>query len=231
MNCEQARLLIGADPAAMPAELQEHLRDCHACSAFRTETLALEGRIVRAMQEAPPSARPARAALPRQRPQPAWRQWALAASVLLATVLVLGTWLLRPSDTLARDLVRHVQGEPDSWLSERHVDAAELAAALNGAGVALDLSSDKIMYAQSCFFHGHYVPHLVLQTSQGPATVLLLRHENVAKRRAFQENGMTGVIVPAQGGGGIAVVERSRGDVDLVAQQMQQDVRWLPGKY
>jgi hypothetical protein len=230
VNCEHARLLIGADPSAMPAELQEHLADCHACSAFRTEMLGLEDRVQRAMQQAPLAA-PASAPVRRQRPQPAWRQWALAASVLVATALVLGTWLLRPTDTLARDLVKHVQGEPDSWLSERHVNASELAEALNGAGVALDLSSDKIVYAQSCFFHGHYVPHLVLQTAQGPATVLLLRHETVTARRAFHEGGMSGIVVPAQGGGGIAVLERTPGDVAPLARQMQQDVHWLPGEH
>lgn len=214
----------------MPQELQEHLRECHACNAFRTEMLALEGRIQRAMQEAPlPASVPA--ALRQLRPKPAWRQWALAASILVASLVAVGTWVLRPSDTLARDLVNHVKGEPESWLSERHVDAAELAEALNGAGVALQLSSDKIVYAQSCFFHGHYVPHLVLQTSHGPATVLLLRHEAVTARRAFHEGGMTGIIVPAQGGGGIAVLERTSGDVAPLAQQMQQDVRWLPGEH
>jgi hypothetical protein len=231
VNCEHARLLIGAEPSAMPAELQEHLKECDACNGFRTEMLALESRIQRAMQQAPLPAVPATAPARRPRPPASWRQWALAASVLLATALVLGTWLLRPSDTLARDLVKHVNGEPDSWLSERHVDAAALAAALNGAGVALDLSSDKIVYAQSCFFHGHYVPHLVLQTSQGPATVLLLRHETVTARRAFHEGGMTGIVVPAQGGGGIAVLERTRGDVAPLALQMQQDVHWLPGEH
>jgi Protein of unknown function (DUF3379) len=230
VNCEHARLLIGADPAGLPEALQEHLRECHACNAFRTEMLALEGSIRRALQD-PPLPAPASAPVRRPRPQPAWRQWALAASMLLTTAVIVGSWVLRPSDTLARDLVSHVKGEPDSWLSERHVDAAELAAALNGAGVALDLSSDKIVYAQSCFFHGHYVPHLVLQTAQGPATVLLLRHETVPARRSFREGGMRGVIVPAQGGGGIAVLERTPGDLGPLAQQMQQDVRWLPGAH
>lgn len=230
MNCEHARLLIGADPNAMPADLQNHLRSCHACDAFRAETLSLDANIHRAMREAPLGASSG-ATVRRIRPAPAWRQWALAASILLATAVVLGTWVLRPSDTLARDLVTHVKAEPDSWLSERHVDAAGLAQALGRAGVTLNLASDKVVYAQSCFFHGHYVPHLVLQTSQGPATVLLLRHEAVTARRVFHEGGMNGVIVPAQGGGGIAVLERTRGDVDPLARQMQQDVRWLPGEH
>ena len=64
MNCEHARLLIGADPSALPPELQEHLRECHACDAFRTEMLTLEGRIQRALQDPPPLAArvPSRAA-------------------------------------------------------------------------------------------------------------------------------------------------------------------------
>ena len=209
--------------------MQEHLAGCPGCAAFLAEMQGLDGKIRLAMQQ-PPDLPQAKAAAPARpvRTAPAWRRYALAASVLLATALVLGTWVLRPSDSLARDVVSHVQGEPDSWLSERQVDAAGLAHALAGAGVALNLTSDKIVYAQSCFFHGHYVPHMVLQTDQGPVTVMLLRHERVTKRQAFHEAGMSGVIVPAADGGGIAVLSRGNGDLDSVAAQMQADVHWLP---
>ena len=98
---------------------------------------------------------------------------------------------------------------------------------MRGAGLALDITSDKIMYAQSCWFRGHYVPHLVIQTARGPATVLILRHEQVRARRTFHEAGMTGVIVPAEQGG-IAVLTRGAGDLDDIAGQMRHDVHWLP---
>ena len=139
-------------------------------------------------------------------------------------------WLLRPSDTLARDVVAHVQGEPQSWLATQHVDAQAIATALHGAGVALDLTSDQIIYAQSCWFRGHYVPHLVVETAHGPATVLILRHEHVDGRRSFDERGHGRGIVPA-GSGSIAVLERgggNSGNLEQLAQQMQRDVRWLP---
>jgi hypothetical protein len=215
--------MIGAQPRSSAAELAQHLQSCAACAQFREEMLALEANIERALE------RPPELAAPRTRraaPLRAWRQWALAASVLLASVAVLGVWLLRPTDTLAHDVVAHVQGEPDSWLSSQQVSASGIGEALNGAGVALAVTSDKITYAQSCWFHGHYVPHLVVQTAQGPATVLILRHEQVKGPRSFREAGMNGVIVPAQSGS-IAVLARG-GNVDLVARQMQQDVRWLP---
>jgi hypothetical protein len=219
MNCEHARLLLGAAPRSASAELTEHLASCAGCASWRDEMLAFETRIEQALQQ-PPDLVPA----PRAAPQ--WRQWAMAATVLLATCAVLGAWLLRPSDTLAHDVVAHVEHEPESWLAAQQLDANSIGGALHDSGVALDLTSDKVTYAQSCFFHGHYVPHLVLQTAQGPATVLILRHERVDGARTFHEGGMNGVIVPAAQGS-IAVLARG-GDVALLAHEMQRDLTWLP---
>jgi hypothetical protein len=222
MTCDDARLLIGGDPGSSTAELEEHVRGCTACAQLRREMRALDGDILRALQQ-PPDMAGVRSA----RPAPAWRQWALAASAVLATFAVFALWLLRPSDTLAHDVVTHVQGEPDSWLATQRVSAEELNHALSGAGVALRITSDKIVYAQSCWFHGHYVPHLVVQTALGPTTVMILRHERVGGRRSFHEAGMSGVIVPDEQGS-IAVVARGNAEVGTVAGQMGGEVHWMP---
>ena len=74
---------------------------------------------------------------------------------------------------------------------------------------------------------GHYVPHLVVETARGPATVMILRHEEVSAPQKFREAGMTGIIVPA-GQGSIAVLARGVVGVDDIAAQMSQDVHWLP---
>ena len=221
MTCDEARLLIGADPGAATTALEEHLATCAACARFRDEMRSLDANIRRALERPPDIVRPRSGG-----PSRTWRQWALAASVVLASFAVLAVWLLRPSDTLAREVVAHVQGEPDSWLATQHVSAQGITQALHGAGVALEITSDKIMYAQSCWFRGHYVPHLVIQTARGPATVLILRHEQPRARRAFHEAGMSGVIVPAEQGS-IAVLTRGAGDLDDLAGQMQHDVHWL----
>ena len=224
MNCDEARLLIGADPGVTTTALEEHLRGCAACAGFHRETRALDADIRRALEHPPDLAR---SRSPRRRP-PAWRQWALAASVALAAFVALGVWVLRPSDTLAREVAAHVQGEPESWLATEHVTAAGIEHALRGAGVQFAITSERVRYAQSCWFRGHYVPHLVLETARGQVTVLLLRHEHVSARRAFHEAGMSGVIVPAERGS-IAVLARGGGDIDDIARAMQRDVRWLPG--
>ena len=222
MICEDARLLIGGEPDAAAPELEEHLRGCDGCRAFREEMRRLNADIRRALEE-PPDTRVARV----ERPRPVWREYALAAGVVLAMAVTLAVWLLRPTDTLARDVVGHVKGEPDSWLSSHGVSADSIDHTLKSSGVGLDLASDKIVYAQSCWFRGHYVPHLVVETAHGPATVLILRHEQVKARDDFREGGMTGVIVPA-GDGSIAVLARGRGQVDDVAAELRGEVHWLP---
>jgi Protein of unknown function (DUF3379) len=221
VTCDEARLLIGADPGGTTAPLEEHLRGCPGCLGLRREMRALDDDIRRAL-ERPPELVRSRSA------PPAWRQWALAASVALAAFLALAVWLLRPSDTLAREVVAHVASEPESWLATEHVTADGINQALRGAGVTLGITSDRITYAQSCWFRGHYVPHLVVQTTRGPATVLILRHVHVPARRAFNEAGMTGVIVPAERGS-VAVLARGSGNIDEIARAMQREVRWLPG--
>lgn len=220
MNCDAARLLIGADPHATSPELEAHVRGCAACARFREQMRSLDAHIRRAMQDPPQLVRARRAA-------PPWRRWALAASVVFATLAVVGVWLLRPNDTLAHEVVQHVQAEPESWFAAQQLSTAEIDKALRGAGVQLDLTSTHILYAQSCFFRGHYVPHLVLQTADGPATVMILRHEQARARANFREAGLSGVIVPAAHGS-IAVLTRGPANLDGIAGEVQHDMHWQP---
>jgi hypothetical protein len=233
MNCQHATLLIGADPYTSSPELTEHLQSCPHCAEFQREMLGLEANIRRALEVPPPSipattptanvasfkdARRATAAVAGKHARPTlWRGWALAASLVVAVVGML--WLVRPSDTLAHDVVAHVQGEPNSWVSTEVVDVRALEELLHKAGVAdSSLTSQHVTYAQYCFFRGHFVPHLVLSTAQGPVTVMVLPDEHVSSRETFHESGYAGVIVPAPHGS-LAVLSRGAASMDSLAQQ------------
>jgi hypothetical protein len=233
VNCQHATLLIGADPYASSPELAEHLQSCPSCAEFHREMLALETNIRRALDTPPPLAasertkarvadiRDAQRAADASRPRPRatlWRGWAVAATVLVA--LVGGLWALRPSDTLAHDLVAHVGGEPNSWYSTQPVDVRSLETQLRKLGIAdSNVTSREVMYAQTCFFRGHFVPHLVVHTSKGPVTVILLPDEQVKGRQSFSEGGYAGVIVPAQHGS-LAVLTRGGSAGEEIAKQM-----------
>jgi hypothetical protein len=87
-----------------------------------------------------------------------------------------------------------------------------------------------VSYASSCLFRGHRVPHLVVQTSMGPVTVMVLVHESVSKAVPFDEEGYRGVIVPVPGHGSLAVLVHDK-QADLravgeIAARVQGAIVW-----
>jgi hypothetical protein len=198
-GCSHARLQIGGDPHALPAEVTTHLATCAACRQFREETLLLDRRL-RSALELPLAdfrTQPARAPV---------RRYALAASVALAVLLAGGFWAFKPQSALAGEVVAHVLDESGSWNGRQLLPAAEVASVLQAAGVQLDASLP-VVYAYPCPFRGRRVAHLVVQTGNGPMTVMLLAHEQVAKRTEFAESGLHGVLLPARTGS-VAVLSR-----------------------
>jgi hypothetical protein len=215
-ECAHARIAIGGDPHALPPEVTAHLAGCAACRQFHAETVALDARLRAALELPLNNFRKAA-------PAPA-RRFALAASVVLAILLGGGFWLFRPQPALADELVDHVRHERSSWSAHEVLSASELADVLRQAGVTFDTSMP-VVYAMACPFHGRRVPHLVVQTANGPMTVMLLAHEQVSERQEFSEEGLQGVLLPA-GAGSVAVLMQNGKVPDAVATQVLSGVRW-----
>ena len=214
-ECRHARVAIGGDPHQLSSGTNAHLATCAACRQFYAETVALDGR-VRAALELP-------LAKFRQPAAPV-RRFALAASVFLAAIIAGGIWLVSPQPALAAEVIEHVSHESGSWSAHDVLSAAELAQVLQKAGVQFD-SSRSVVYAMACTFRGQRVPHLVVQTANGPMTVMLLAHEQVAARQEFSENGYHGILLPA-GKGSVALLMRDREVPESIASQIVNGVRW-----
>jgi hypothetical protein len=214
-ECRHARLHIGADPQHLPADVAAHVAGCEACRRFRDETLALDGRVHAALELPLERFRP--------RAQPV-RRFALAASVVLALLLAGGAWVLRPATALARDVVTHVEEEADSWGASQRLPAEQIAAILRTAGAHLDTSLP-VVYGYPCPFRGRPIAHLVVRTSNGPRTIMLLPHDHVRWRKKFSQDGLQGVLLPA-GKGSIAVLSRDGEVPDALADELVSHVRF-----
>lgn len=215
LDHRQVRLEIGADPGHLSAEVEAHLAGCAECRKFRDETLALDGRLRAALELPLPEFR---------RRAPPVRRFALAASVVLALVVAGGAWIFRPQSALAGELVAHVEEEMDSWSSQQQMPPDSIAGVLGAAHVEFDAHMP-IVYAAPCPFRGKRIAHLVVQTSHGPLTVMLLPHVSVTRREKFSEDGLNGVLLPA-GQGSVAVLARGT-QVDAAdAASMVSAVRW-----
>ncbi len=216
-ECRHARLHIGGEPHQLPADVEAHVAGCADCRRFRDETLALDGRLRSALELPLENFRaPASAAPP--------RRWALAASVILAIFAGAGIWLLRPAPALAGEVAEHVRHEAGSWEMREPLPASQVAEVLRLAGVQFDTHLP-VVYAMACPFRGQRVPHFVVQTANGPMTVMLLAHQPVAKRTEFSEQGIRGVLLPA-GEGSVALLSRESEVPAQVAAEIVGGVRW-----
>jgi hypothetical protein len=203
MNCLEFRQAASANPQDLEVDALAHARDCPACARYLAEMLDLDARIARALAVPVPDAQAAGSIGVVDRTHR--RLFALAASVVLAVGLGALSWLVLTPESLAADIVEHVRQEESSWGSHTPVADATLDAAMKRGGARFAAMPGRMMYVQSCWFRGHYVPHLVLETDTGPVTLLLLRHESVKARTDFEENGYQGVLLPV-GEGSVAVL-------------------------
>lgn len=203
LNCEEARLQIGADPAGTAPLLEAHVAGAPANAGVAGAAGVSSGG---APVSPPPSAR----ADAYSAPLPTARRWMLAASVLLVGVLAASFFALQPRDALASAVVAHLSEEPQSWSRTQPIPRSALELVLARSGVRLDqVESGSVVYANSCFLRGRQMPHLVVSTPTGPVTVIVLRGESVPTRVEFEEGRYAGVLLPVPGGGaGIAVLTR-----------------------
>ena len=238
MDCASYRKSVLADPHDEDPKLRAHRESCPDCREYTLRLLRFEGRLERALRVTVAPAAPA-TVVPLCRPgaldsvhRRGRRGWlAMAASVLIALIVAGGLWLGAPGPSLAADVVAHMAEEPEAWArTEVPVPASDLDHVLENTRMRLKPDAMMVSYAASCLFRGHRVPHLVVQTSMGPVTVMVLVHESVSKAVPFDEEGYRGVIVPVPGHGSLAVlVHDNQGDLRAVreiAARVQGAIVW-----
>jgi hypothetical protein len=183
--------------------------------------LSLDDLLQRALQL--PVASPIRA---QRRPRTSMRWVAIAASFLLTAVIGAGAWLVLPAMTLASELIDHVSAEQDMVTAAEPLSPGELNTRLRNSGVQLSSSREHpVSYAMSCPFRGKDVPHLIVETTQGRVTVLMLSHVRVRSVQRFEEQGYRGTILPS-GPGSIAIVATNQEAVEEATKHVAAAVTW-----
>jgi hypothetical protein len=224
MDCLEFRRRVGAEPSLAGAEIEAHRRDCVACARYQDELQAMDARIARALAVDVARIRDAAAAEapPRSSTRPRWL--ALAASIAIGVSVGLALWFSSPRISLAREVIGHVAHEPGSMVNLVPIEPGALAGVLDPEGARLRPVGN-VTFAARCVYEGHVVPHLVVRMPQGPVTVLLLRHRSVGQKTRIEEQGYTGIVLPAPRGS-IAIVGRDQKDLDAIAQQVFEAVDW-----
>jgi hypothetical protein len=203
MKCHEFQSAIGADPNATNPDLREHLDTCTACAAYLKQMQDMDRLIYRALAipvdvSAGSTARSSAAASKRR----TVARWQIAASLVASIMIAASIWVASTHESLAEQIVTHADDESFAIIrTEERADPKIVAEILAKSGLNLRANAAEVSYAQSCLFRGHRVPHLVVQTDQGPVTVLVLANEESTKTmQRFEEDGYEGMIVPAPRG-------------------------------
>jgi len=233
MNCEDYREAIAADPSFDGGA--GHLSECSSCQVYRSEMLALEQLISRALvldvpelnvPELPAIETDNVVTLPtRKLSSPTWL--ALAATVVLAAFVgfrMIGSGV--EELTLADELLAHIDHERNSLVvTEVAVSNTRLESVVTADIARLDHSAGLITYAQSCVINGRSVPHLVIQGERGPVTILLMPDEMVSAPQTVTGETVNGVILPI-GDGSIAIFGEREESLDRIEKKVLDSVTW-----
>ena len=213
-TCLEFRRRVGAEPFAEGAEIEAHRRECAGCAHHQDELRAMDAVIRRALEVDP---------LPRRDAAPArarrTRFFAIAASLVAGVAAALVVLVAAPRAAIAREVVAHVQHEPGAMDSGAPLRPAAVDEVLGPAGMRLGRGAGAVSFAARCVFDGRVVPHLVVQTPEGPVTVLVLSHRTISRPVRFDEQGYAGVVLAAPRGS-IAVVGQGVRDLDAIARQV-----------
>jgi hypothetical protein len=216
VNCLEFRRHVGAEPFSSDPAVAGHRAACPACARHQDELQAMDRLLGKAM----------RVDFQEGSDRSSRRRWYAMAASLLAGVLVAATlWISYPAPTLADEVIGHVLHEPGAWTMAEELPPGAVAEVLDSSGARLRDDAGPVTFAKRCFFDGHWVPHLVVQTGAGPVTVFLLGHREVAAATRIDEHGFSAVVVPAPRGS-IAVVGHNVAGIDAIARQIFNAVEW-----
>jgi hypothetical protein len=162
------------------------------------------------------------------------RHRAVPAGVAATLVAAVAIWLgigRGPDvgeDLLVAEILEHWHHEPASWVeTDVRVSPASLEEVTAGRASVDANRLGLVSYARSCFVREQWVPHLVIQGSQGPVMLILLPHESVRQplRLDLPEQRLEGVLLPV-GEGSVAILGETGEALERIRERVSDAVAW-----
>lgn len=225
MNCLEFRREKLADPRRLRPEARAHAVGCRACAAFAREVDQTESELDRALQVPVPEGLAERIIFQSRRPRPSWRARALAAMLVLGVALGVAYVNQPPTDAYARQAIGHVLMEPRALSVIRDTDGAALATVIQSFGGRIREPIGRIRYVTPCPVPGSRDWHIVFETPQGIATLVLIPDKSLRNVEIADAHGWHALVRPTRFGY-YAVITESAQATSRVDHILRERVDW-----
>ncbi len=244
IDCKTFTQRLGSDPGTIDESMSAHASSCASCAALQAELSQFDSTLRMALDIDVPAGlghlpsdvsdietdsnvvplkreNAQRTSVTMNKPM-----FALAATLLLGVGAFFGSQLSKLSTPLPEAVVAHVEHEPNLLTNDWSVvPASQLSTVLTRGRVSLNGDIGTVRHAGLCSFRGNKVAHVVVQSTNGPVTVMLLPDEKSDGIMSFNEDGYRGVLIPV-GEGSIAVISDSEESTEEVRNKLTDKVAW-----
>jgi hypothetical protein len=227
MNCLEFHREKLSEPRRLSAQAQAHLRDCQACAAFAANVDETERLLERGLEVPVPEGLADRILLRTRGGRPARRRWAIAAGVVLASALGLRYFKdsAKPSDRYARLAIEHVVMEPESLTTIRNADPPAFRRVVQEFGGRLKDVPGTIRYIRLCPVEDGTGWHVVFETPEGLATLILVPGKPLRTTQSASADGWNAMARPA-GRGYYAIVTASAAATSRFEHILEERIDW-----
>jgi hypothetical protein len=226
MNCIEFRRMKLSDPRSLGPQALLHQKHCPHCHAFAQEIDETEQQLERFAEQSIPSGLEERILLSHEkRSFHRIRNFALAATVLLASSVGFFGWNYVHHKDVAQLVIEHVVNEPHALFAIRNDDTVFFEKVLADFGGRLRAPLGKIRYMKLCAEAEGNGWHVVLETEQGLATLMLIPGSRVNAQAVASSHGWHALVEPA-GRGHYAIVTRTPGQTEALKQLIRERVSW-----
>ena len=233
MNCLDFHREKLADPRRISTAAQAHACDCASCMAFAQSVDESEAQIERVLAVPVPDGLAHRLLLRRQNAaRPAWRAWALAASIVLSISVGFNTLKIAGPGADAKYAtyaIEHVVESPESFTTLLNTGADALDMAMHSVGGRIKEPLGRVRYIKLCPVGDDFGWHIVFETPQGPATLILVPNRHIGSSESASRGGWSALARPIRKGY-YAVVTDSTLTTGIVDRQIKNQVEWVAAR-
>lgn len=226
MNCLDFHREKLSDPRRLSAAGHAHAKSCAACAAFARSVDDAENELARSLATPVPDGLADRVLLHAGGARRlTWRAWGLAAMLLLALALGLVSRHDLTGQEYARLAIEHVAMEPESLTTVRNADPAAFRSVIESFGGTLKAPLASIRYVRLCPVEEGTGWHVVFDTSEGLATLILVPDKPLRSTQTASTKGWSALVRPA-GNGYYAIVTASSAATARVDRLMSERIDW-----